>query len=101
MTKQEELRKAIDIYTDDGCLYLSKGCEWCSGEGYCSSDSNAYTCLMKRFTELGVVLKVDREVPYEVCQGCTCYFLEKGKAEFAEKLKKAGYVAVKPLIKEE
>lgn len=68
MTKQEEIREVIDLYTDDRCLYPSKECKCHSGvggvgEGYCLSDDDSYTCLMKRFTELGLVIKVDRELP--------------------------------------
>ncbi len=63
VTKQEEIREAIDLYVDDECTYLAKDCKWRAKEGYCVSDDDSYICLMERFTELGVVIKVDRELP--------------------------------------
>lgn len=62
MATREEIKEAIDTYTDDSCLYPDKSCEFCA-DGYCVSTEQAYKCLMKRFGEIGVVLKVDRELP--------------------------------------
>ena len=65
MTKQEEIKEVIDAYTDDECLYPDKDCE-CRNRGYCVSTDDAYKCLMKRLDEIGLVLKVDRELPDEI-----------------------------------
>ena len=62
-TRQEEIREVIDKYTDDGCLYPEKACVRCSKEGYCASDNDSYTCLMKRLDELDVVIKVEAKMP--------------------------------------
>ncbi len=112
MNKQEELREAIGLYTDDRCLYLSKGCVWCSKEGYCASGNDAYTCLMKRLTELGVVIKVDRELPENPNnrfglpallnpqdeRESNIAFLSYKRCQ--DDIKDAGFEAVVPLIKE-
>ena len=100
MTKQEDIREVIDAHTDDRCLYPDKGCVWCSKEGYCASGNDAYTCLMKRLDELGVVIKVDRELPempsnYDSEDNNYLY------SQAQEDMLKAGYVAVEPLIKKE
>lgn len=95
MDKQTEVREVIDAHTDDRCLYPDKGCAWCSKEGYCASDNDAYTCLMKRLDGLGVVIKVDRELP-EIHTAHPALY----KAMQHEMLN-AGYVAVESLIKEE
>lgn len=63
MTKQEEIREVIDTYTDDVCLYPDKDCEFYTEFWYCISSDAAYGCLMKRLDELGVVLKVEGELP--------------------------------------
>ncbi len=56
MSKQEEIREAIDTYADNGCLFPDR---WCNawGGNYCSSDIEDYKCLMENLTEIGVVLK--------------------------------------------
>jgi hypothetical protein len=77
MTKQEEIRELIDLYVDGKCLYPDKDCAWRSEEGYCASDNDAYTCLMKRLSELGVVIKGEEHPRYFV-----------------------GYYSVEPLVKE-
>ena len=64
MTKQGEIRKVIDAHSDDQCLYLDGVCKFRSNDFkgvYCSSDDGSYKCLMKRLTEIGVVIKVERE----------------------------------------
>ena len=61
MSKQTEIREAIDTYTDDTCLYPNKLCQSRGTgryRGYCSSQENAYRCLMLRLDELGVVIKL-------------------------------------------
>jgi len=104
MATREEIREVIDTYIDDGCLYPNKACVWCSKEGYCASGNDAYTCLMKRLTDLGVVIKVDRELP-ELLESEFCvepYSLNPYSYDAAQRdMLKAGYVAVEPLIKEE
>ena len=95
MTKQEEIRKVIDTYTDDGCLYPTKTCMSFKGN-YCISDDGSYTCLMERLAEIGVVIKVDRELPTywrDVNAQCceSCHFWEQ------QNMLKAGYTAVEPL----
>ncbi len=62
MNKREEIRKVIDTYTDDGCLFPDRSCNALCG-GYCSSDTESYKCLMERLDKLGVVIQVDRELP--------------------------------------
>ena len=62
----EEIREVIDAYTDDVCLYQDSPCEFQGKSGlevYCSSAEGSYMCLMKRLSEIGVVIKVDREFP--------------------------------------
>ena len=61
MSKQEQIRKVIDDYADDTCLYPEQGCEFCL-HGFCVSE-DVYKCLMKRLGELGVVVKVEKEFP--------------------------------------
>ena len=56
MTKQEEIREAIDIYTDGECLYPNKDCLSRSGLDYCRFVEDAYKCLMERLTKIGVVI---------------------------------------------
>ena len=100
MTKREEIREVIDIYTDDDCLYPNTTCEWHKG-GYCVSGDGSYKCLMKRLDELGVVIKVERELP-EKPDGYDDYYLTWQKYdEGQESMLEAGYVAVEPLIEEE
>ena len=91
--KQEEIREAIDAYTDDDCLYPDKECEFCRGE-YCVSDEDSYKCLMKRLDELGVVIKVDKPLPLPPLDVFSKGVIKLSKADLDE----AGYVAVKPLI---
>lgn len=62
MSKQEEIRTAIDIYVDNRCLFLHRSCN-ALGSGYCSSKEEAYRCLMERLTNIGLVLKVEGELP--------------------------------------
>jgi len=99
MTKREEIREAIGDYTDNECLYPDKDCKWRREPGYCGSTPNvaAYKCLMKHLDEIGVVIKVDRELPD------TPYWKQHRRAverEVTAELLKAGYVAVETLIEE-
>ena len=100
MTKQEEIREVIDAHTDDVCLYQDSPCEFRGSYGYCISTDDAYKCLMKRLSEIGVVIKVDRELP-ESCHTVKGEHAH-GYYEYGqEDMLKAGYVAVEPLIKQE
>ena len=95
MTKQEEIWEVIDEYTNDECLYPEKACARCSKEGYCASGNDAFTCLMKRLGEIGVVLKVQRELP---AIGTSDNF-GKTVAHLTQiDMLKAGYCAVEELI---
>ena len=71
MTKQEEIREVIDLYTNDACLYKSKDCESrCPPVYYfCNDEDSGYKCLMERLTEIGVVLKVA-----SVTQDLDCHY---------------------------
>ncbi len=97
MTKQEEIRKVIDTYTDDACLYPESSCAFDRG-GYCVSDDESYKCLMKRLDELGVVIQVERELPKLYDDEHPNGFSLPGWCTDA--YKKAGYVAWEPLIGE-
>ncbi len=68
MTKQQEIREGIDEYVDDDCLYTKTGCVHMPSKdfGYCNDRDGAYKCLTKRLTEIGVVIKVDRELPANI-----------------------------------
>ncbi len=97
MTKREEIRDGIDLYTDDRCLYPEKTCISFK-ENYCIEEEGAYKCLMKRLDGLGVVIKVDRELPP------FAYVSEQdlnAKTEIQNSILRAGYVATEPLIEEE
>jgi len=61
MTKQEEIKKVIEGFVDDECLYPHKVCEFYRSP-YCYSSDGAYQCLMTRLNELGVVIKVDATI---------------------------------------
>ena len=97
MTKQEEIRRIIDAYTDDECLYPDASCESRSGHGFCRSYEGSYKCLIKNLDELGVVIKVDKPLPLPSLDVFTTGVIKLSKAD----LDKVGYVAVEPLIKEE
>ena len=108
MTKQKEIREVIDVYTDDGCLFIDRVCDNLAG-GYCLSDEEAYRCLMERLTEIGVVIKVAGELPdhYELLM---CAIPDKVLishkdakwicAKSDKNMLEAGYTAVDPLIEE-
>lgn len=100
MTKQEKIREVIDTYTDDGCLYPDKDCVL-RQDRYCLSDEDAYKCLMRCLGELGVVIKVDRPIIRKTgIQDLVVPIEIKIMNELEKAYKKAGYVAVEPLIKE-
>jgi len=92
MTKQEEIMETIDTFTDDICLYPDKDCEW-RRRVYCVSGEDAYKCLMKRLDELGVVIKVERELP--ICAYWTLADIATDPKVVA--MLKADYVAVEPI----
>ena len=104
---REEIREVIDAYTDDECLYQDNPCEFLGkvlGGGYCNSAEGSYICLMKRLDELGVVIKIEGELPenpYEPPLDTT----QEGWRDVVEARTKqmlnAGFKAVKSLIKEE
>tara|TARA_R100001530_G_C4283513_1_gene146186 strand:+ start:230 stop:544 length:315 start_codon:yes stop_codon:yes gene_type:complete len=56
MVKQEEIRGVIDDLIEDVCLYPKKTCVSFKSN-YCLDTDSAYKCLMKRLTELGVVIQ--------------------------------------------
>ena len=56
MTKQEEVRKVIDAFVEDECLYFGKTCEFFV-RGYCANADGAYKCLMKSLDGMGVVIR--------------------------------------------
>ena len=62
-SKREEIRGVIDAFVEDKCLYPDIVCDTISTSpflpGYCSSSEGAYKCLMKRLSELDVVIKVE------------------------------------------
>ena len=62
MTKRGEIKKVIDAFSDDACLYPDEPCVYRTDK-YCLSSKNAYKCLMKKLAELGVVIRIDRELP--------------------------------------
>ncbi len=68
MTKQQEIREGIDEYVDEDCLYPKTGCVHMPSKDfeYCNDRDGAYKCLTKRLTEIGVVIKVDRELPANI-----------------------------------
>ena len=89
MSKRDEIWEVIDEYTNDECLYPEKACARCSKEGYCASGNDAFTCLMKRLGEIGVVLKVERELP----GGCFVLGKTSGICPYRD----AGYSAIEEL----
>ena len=102
MTKQEEIKKAIDDYTDNRCLYPDRVCN-AFGSGYCPSQDETYLCLIEKLTEKGIVIKVERELPgnaYGKGKYKSILLPMEAFAEGQSSLLKAGYVAVEPLIKE-
>ncbi len=75
MSNQKKIREVIDLYQDDVCLYTNKVCEARGQSNYCRFGDDAYKCLMERLTELGVVIKVNREMP-DSGYDCDGYYLE-------------------------
>ena len=106
MSKQEEIREVIDTYVDDGCLYPDRSCKHLSHPkvgGYCPSQEDAYKCLMERLGKIGVVIKVEGELPrlpsnitQDIPGGCYKIGYQTSQQDMLE----AGYVAVEPLIEE-
>ena len=109
MTKQEEIREVIDAYTDDDCQYHDRPCEFRGSYGYCISTDDAYKCLMKRLDELGVVIKVDRELPEKLTNNIGCMSKEQIEEfasmvlmecgyEYKMKWTTAGNIVIEPFI---
>ncbi len=97
MTKQEEIRELIDLYTDDECLYPNKDCESRGLFNYCRLGNDAYKCLMKRLGEKGVVLKVAAPLPDISYHSA----YPENEEAYQQAILRAGYVATEPLIKED
>jgi len=52
-------------------------------------------CLFEQYCEENKIMQVvEGEIPYEVCEGCSCYAVRNGKKLFADRLSRAGYVKV-------
>lgn len=96
MTKQEEIRDVLDKWADDQCLFDERVCTYLGNGDYCSSTEDAYKCLMERLDKIGVVLKVEGELPAHLMEGQIAY----AKETYKDILRKAGYEAVEPLKKE-
>ena len=73
MTK--EIREVIDLYTEDRCLYPDRECSHrASTVLYCSNSDCAYRCLIERLDSVGVVLKVEGELPeYRLNDDCSAF----------------------------
>ncbi len=108
MNKREEIRKVIDTYTDDGCLFPDRSCNALCG-GYCSSDTESYKCLMERLDKLGVVIQVGEisddlaqtasESPKYYAVGKDRAFISSERtAHVFKNFKDMNYVAVERLI---
>jgi len=105
MSAREDIREVIDIYTDDGCLFPDRSCNALGG-GYCSSDGEAYKCLIEKLSKMGVVIKVDKEFPRNPYKWKRTFpFGEHlpqrewvGWNALAINLEYYGYTAVEPLI---
>ena len=91
---REEIKKVIDHYTDDDCLYPDKDCKYRGLYNYCISGDDAYKCLMKRLDEIGVVIKLK-------CPDCCWGLLEGEHAGMipCDTCNSTGYI-IEPLIKE-
>ena len=100
MTKREEIREVIDAHVDDRCHFPDRSCN-ALGSGYCSSDDEAYKCLMERLTEIGVVIKVEGELPMVRVRAFPTYsgkeMVDECDATQRDMLK-AGYVKTEELI---
>jgi len=91
-SKQEEIEKAVKT-----CIAIETSC----GE----FDGNRLTKNILRVeNELGVVIKVDRELPNVTTTDSPHYrteAFEHGVRDYKEAVRNASYVATIPLIKEE
>ncbi|KKN22623.1 hypothetical protein LCGC14_0913320 [marine sediment metagenome] len=96
--QRAEIRAIIDNYTDDGCSFPKKRCSFYRG-GYCASNNESYKCLTERLGTAGVVIKVDREFTKPKTYHCSSLPYAQGYFHSEEDHKKAGYVAVEPLVK--
>ncbi len=96
MSRQQEIRKVINSYVDDDCLYPKAACVHRSHKmpEYCTDSDGAYKCLMKRLTELGVVIKV--ECPK--CHGIGIFYRGEPIENRCVRCKGTGYVAVAALL---
>ena len=105
MDKRNEIREAIDTYTDDECLFPDRSCN-ALGSGYCSSTEEAYQCLMERLTQIGVVIKVERVGKCGYCKHplsvggnhCTVAYCICPECNKYDQLSKSGYTKTIPLI---
>lgn len=96
MTKQEEIRKVINSYPGGSCLLPDKYCN-AKEIGACQTNEFREYCLMERLSDLGVVLKVERELPV-----IGAYFYEHEKSGYKDAqqdMLEAGFTAWEPLDK--
>ena len=101
MSKQEEIRKVLNGYVEDDCLYPDKDCKHRTEYNYCRSEDDAYRCLMRRLDELSVVIKAKRRLPsYPGDEAFDLLLCSDIYLNSQDDMLKAGYVAVEPLIKE-
>ena len=101
---KEGIREAINTYADEDCLYPDMDCDsYDEEQDECCVDSeDGYKCLMKRITELGVVLKV----VCPVCKGharpnTVTYTLQEGylvNGHSCPNCNNTGLTATEPLI---
>lgn len=101
MATREEIREVIDAYTDDVCLYQDNPCEFQSGpikEIFCCDTEGSYRCLMKRLDGLGVVVKVDRELP--IYYHNSLETIRKSVIEYHDEFSKACCGFFEPLVDE-
>ena len=101
---RKQIRKVIDDFTDDKCLYPNKTwegitCKFYTME-YCNSQFGADECLMKRLGELGVAIKVKREFTKPKSYHSPCLPYEQGYYHATIDHKEAGFTAWESLIEE-
>ena len=101
MPTREEIREGIKLYAAGICIYQD-GSYPCPIAGLGINSEMCLDCLVKKLDKLGIVIKVDRELPLVT---------EADVVEWSEAVKngikvcqhlmlKAGYTAWEPLIGE-
>ena len=101
LTIRDEIREVVDKYADYTCLYKDDDCESRGRNGWCVSTDASYRCLMKRLGELGVVLRVEKELHVIGLNGMISSVVHEIQYKERDRMLKAGYAAVEPLIDEE